>query len=130
MFLLKPKYSCMLKILLYVVLIFNISPLYASSAKLLLNACDPEDKVDSDIQAFHKAGCVFFIRGVMDAHNTFVAVRKIKPIFCPPETLTFDTIERIYLNWIQINQDKLDWTASDSVYTALADNFPCSSQAQ
>ena len=98
---------------------------FATDAKTLLKSCNPQEHFNTDIQTFHKTGCVFFIRGTIDAHNTFVAVRNVDPIFCPSAKLTFDSIEHIFIRWADNNQEKLDWTAADAVYAALADTFPC-----
>jgi len=111
-------------LVLLIVSLCTPSAASATNAGLLLKSCNPKNE-SADLQTFHRTGCIFFIRGVMDAHDTFVAVRGLKPIYCTPGELTFSAAERLFLNWMEINLDKQHWTASDAVYAALADFFPC-----
>ncbi|MBT5229726.1 MAG: hypothetical protein HOM11_05560 [Methylococcales bacterium] len=97
---------------------------HAISAKQLSQSCQPEAH-DSDLQTFHKSGCVFFIRGVIDTHETFTAIKRVKPVFCEPDNLTFATIESVFNHWMELNEDKQAWTAADAVLSALAERFPC-----
>lgn len=110
--------------LLWLTFLCAHSPAWATNAGLLLKSCNPEAHT-ADLQTFHRTGCIFFIRGVMDAHNTFVAVRRVKPIYCAPGDMTFAAVEHLYVNWMAINMDKQHWTAADAIYAALADFFPC-----
>lgn len=96
----------------------------ANTAGQLQQACQSQS-ADSDIQALHQSGCVFYIRGVMDTHSTFVAIKRLKPIYCEPDSMTFSQIELTFSQWMELNKDKQDWSAADAVLASLAEQFPC-----
>jgi hypothetical protein len=83
---------------------------------LLIN-CESELQVDT-------AHCLEYIKGIYDAHATFVAWGYMEPRFCVPKGVTVGQLRKIVVKYLNDNPQILHQSGSGRVSNSFFDAFP------
>ena len=121
-----------MKYILMVVLLCSIVQVRADviTGNKLLDACTNtevvmKEQTDDPIVQGKAALCIGFVKGVTDAHTTFVDWEYMKPNWCLPPDVVAGQPVRTVTKYMQEHPQYLHRTASDLVAIALYLAFPC-----
>lgn len=93
------------------------------SAQDLVNLCSAKegDALYPDANLF----CIGYIAGAAHYHRELTKGPMIKPIACPPETVTRSEAVAIFLNWAKHNPSSMGLPAVEGLLRAAAEKYPC-----
>jgi hypothetical protein len=112
------------------------------TGEMLLNACKPALKTESEItaqEAMRVSFCTGYIGGFRDAHfftsavtpNVAPAYEDVlkRQIFCIPYTASGEKMISSVVKFLENNPSKLNDPAGSSVMLAFKESFPCAEKA-
>lgn len=117
----------MRKLLLSLVLSIMAMPAQAAITIEALTQLCGFDAQGRELAPSAHASCQSYIAGIIDYHDLFRSVGKTEANidFCLPQTITYTDIQRVVLEYLQLNAGFPDSPASSAIVISLRNEFPC-----